>query len=141
MNDLDISNARLGFLRINMLSSGVQDPAPVAGLEGIPTVRNYRFTNIRVTDVPVLVTANEIHPEKPLDGLVFENITGTCQKGMLLANMKNVHVSGVRVTGFAGPLLSTYRVTGTGLMGAVALEAPKVPAAVVTAEKPFVLGS
>jgi polygalacturonase len=140
MNDLDVSNARLGFLRINILNSGLQDPAPVPGLAGIPTIRNYKFSNIRVTDVPVLVTANEIHLDKPLDGLTLANITGTCQKGILLANMKNVHLSGIKVTGFTGPLLSTYHVTGTGLIGAAPLEAPKVPDPVAAPAKPYVLG-
>jgi polygalacturonase len=106
MTDLDVSNARLGFLRITTLNSGLQDPAPVPGLDGIPTVRNFTFSNIRVTDVPVLVQANEIHPDKPLDGFVLTNVTGTCQKGIMLANMKNVVLRDIKVTGFAGPLIS-----------------------------------
>ena len=141
MNDLEVSNTKLGFLRINILNSGLQDPAPVPGLDGIPTIRNYKFSNIRVTDVPVLVQANEIHPDKPLDGLTITDVTGTCQKGMQLANMKNVHLSGIKVTGFTGPLLSTYNVTGTGLTGAVPLDAPKVPDPIPAPAKPYVLGS
>jgi polygalacturonase len=141
MNDLEVSNAKLGFLRINILNSGLQDPAPVPGLDGIPTICNYKFSNIRVTDVPVLVTANEIHPDKPLDGLTLTNVTGTCQKGILLANMKNVHLSEIKVTGFTGPLLSTYNVTGTGLTGAAPLDSPKVSDPVAAPAKPYVLGS
>ncbi|SFS07437.1 Glycosyl hydrolases family 28 [Granulicella pectinivorans] len=140
MNDLEVSNAKLGFLRLNFLNSGLQDPYPVPGLDGIPTVRNYTFTNIRVTDVPVLVTANEIHPDKPLDGLTIRNVTGTCEKGLLLANMKNVHLSQIKVTGFTGPLISTYKVTGTGLTGAAPLEAPKVSGLIAAPATPYVLG-
>jgi len=119
MNDLEVSNAKLGFLRINILNSGLQDPNPVPGLEGIPTIRNYKFNNIRVTDVPVLVQANEIDPDKPLDGFSLTNVTGTCGKGILLANMKHVELKDIKVTGFSGPLLSTQNVTGKGLEGAV----------------------
>jgi len=66
-------------------------------------------------------------PRKPLDGLTLENITGTCAKGMALVNVKNAHLSGIKVTGFAGPLLSTANVTGTGLEGAVKIAAPAAP--------------
>ena len=42
-------------------------------------------------------------------------------------NVKNAHLSGIKVTGFAGPLLSTANVTGTGLEGAVKIAAPAAP--------------
>ena len=137
VDDADVSGTGLGFLRINMAGSGIQDEFPVGGLAGIPTVKNYRFTNIRVRDVPVLVQATELTTEKPLEGLVLENITGTCGKGMFIANAKNVTVKNVKVTGFSGSLLNTYQVTGKGLEGAVAMEAPKAVAPVV--EKAYVL--
>ena len=140
MNDLEVSNTRLGFLRINILNSGLQDPNPVPGLDGIPTIRNYKFSNIRVTDVPVLVQANEIHPDKPLDGFSLTNVTGTCGKGMLLANMKHVELKDIKVTGFAGPLLNTQNVTGKGLDGAVPLtETPKIPDPIQPPAQPYVL--
>jgi polygalacturonase len=140
MTDLDVSNARLGFLRINTLKSGLQDPAPLPGLDGIPTVRNFTFSDIRVTDVPVLVQADEIHPDKPLDGFVLTNLTGTCQKGIVLANMKNVVLRKIEVTGFAGPLISIDHVTGSGLAGAAPLEPLKVPDPIPAAAKPYMLG-
>jgi polygalacturonase len=140
MTDLDVSNARLGFLRINTLNSGLQDPAPLPGLDGIPTVRNFTFSDIRVTDVPVLVLADEIHPDKPLDGFVLTNLTGTCQKGIVLANMKNVVLRKIEVTGFAGPLISIDHVTGSGLAGAAPLEPLKVPDPIPAAAKPYMLG-
>ena len=140
MNDLEVSNAKLGFLRINILNSGLQDPNPVPGLDGIPTIRNYKFSNIHVTDVPVLVQANEIHADKPLDGFSLINVTGTCGKGILLANMKHVELKDIKVTGFSGPLLSTHNVTGKGLEGAVPLtETAKVPDPIPVPATPFVL--
>ena len=130
VDDVDVSGTGLGFLRINMAGSGIQDEFPVSGMAGMPTVRNYRFSNVRVKDVPVLVQATELTAEKPLDGLVLENISGTCAKGMFLANAKNVVVKNVTVTGFSGALLNTYQVKGKGLESATAMEAPKAPAAV-----------
>ncbi|QEE28340.1 glycoside hydrolase family 28 protein [Terriglobus albidus] len=138
MNDLEVSGAQMGFLRLNILDSGKQDEAPVPGTDGIPTIRNFQFRNIRVTDMPVLVEAVNIHPAKPLDGFVLENVSGTCRKGISLANMQHVSLKGISVTGFDGPLLSTVNVSGTGLQGATALPPTKVPDA-ITAKDPYVL--
>jgi hypothetical protein len=133
-NDLDFGAGCGGFLRFNLTASGLQDEFPVPGDEGIPTAKNFRFTNIRVTDAPVLVDGFSVHPHKPLDGLVLENISGTCVKGISLANAVHVTIKDVRVTGFSGPLLSVYNVTGKGLEGAVTVNAPKVPEPVVVKE-------
>ena len=126
--DCDVSDMRLGFLQITNTTTGKDDgAADVIGEAGIPVFRNFRFTNMRVTDVPVLVDATKIDPLKPLDGLTLTNITGTCKKGMEIAYAKNVHLSGIKVTGFDGPLLATADVTGTGLTGATKLDTSKLP--------------
>ena len=137
VDDCDVSGMGAGFLRINQANSGLQDQFPVGGLAGIPAFRNYRFRNVRVVDVPVLVKATEITAEKPLDGLVLENISGTCGKGISLVNALHVVVKNVHVTGFSGALLNTYNVMGTGLEGAVALEAPAAIPGVVAS--PYML--
>jgi polygalacturonase len=140
MNDLEVLNTKLGFLRINILNSGLQDPNPVPGLDGIPTIRNYKFSNIRVTDVPMLVQADEIHADKPLDGFSLTSVTGTCGKGILLANMKRVELKDIKVTGFSGPLLSTRNVSGKGLDGAVPLtETAKVSDPIQPPAEPYIL--
>jgi hypothetical protein len=77
-----------------------------------------------VVDVPVLVDAVNIHPKKPLEGFVLENVTGTAKKGIALANIKGAHLSGIKVTGVEGPMLSTCNVTGSGLAGAVTIAGP-----------------
>lgn len=42
MNDLEVSGAKLGFLRFNILNSGIADtPNLVPGDEGIPTIKNF----------------------------------------------------------------------------------------------------
>ncbi|MGD0669417.1 MAG: glycoside hydrolase family 28 protein [Bryobacteraceae bacterium] len=136
-DDLDVSGASGGFLRLNLLSSGIRDQDPVPGDEGIPTLRNFRFSNIRVTDCPVLVDGIGIHPNKPLEGFSLINVTGTCAKGISLANIKDAEVSGIHVTGFAGPLLSIHNVTGTGLEGATTIEGPKVPDPIPAPAEPY----
>jgi len=143
MNDLEVSGAKKGFLRLNILNSGIADtPNLVPGDAGIPTIRNFDFRNIKVADVPELVDGIGIHPRKPLDGFVFENVTGTCQKGISLANIKNAHLSGIKVTCFDGALLSTSNVSGTGLTGAKQIglaELPKVPDPILTPAEPYKL--
>ena len=139
--DCDVSGMGQGFLQITNTSTGKSDDAAsVIGEAGIPLFRNFRFTNMRVTDVPMLVDATRMDPLKPLDGLTLENITGTCKKGIELANVKNAHLSGIKVTGFEGPLLATADVTGSGLTGAAKFDTsklPKVPDVVPAPETPY----
>ncbi|WP_225421228.1 glycoside hydrolase family 28 protein [Sphingomonas parva] len=140
MRDLDVSGAGYGFLRLNFLDSGKQDQFPVAGLEGIPTVRNFTFERIRVKDVPILVEAVNIHPEKPLDGFTLRGIKGTCGHGITLANMRNVTLEAIDVNVFSGPKVAMANVTGRGLDGAARLVPPAVPPAVVATTPAYRLG-
>ena len=127
-DDLDVSGVTGGFLRFNLLASGIQDPNPVPGDEGIPTTRNFRFSRIRVTGCPLLVDGVGVHPRKPLDGFLLANVTGTCAKGIHLANIRNADIRDIHLTGLAGPLLGTHDVTGKGLESAGDdREGPKVP--------------
>jgi polygalacturonase len=142
VDGFDVSGARQGFLRLNTLSSGKQDEFPVPGDAGIPTVRNFQFTNIHVDGVPVLVAATEIDPRKPLLGFSLTNVTGTCTSGIALAYVKNAVIRNVKVTGFTGPLLSIAHVTGTGLAGAAAIDPaklPKVPEPIPAPQTPYQL--
>jgi hypothetical protein len=138
-DDLDVSGMTGGFLRFNILNSGIQDQVPVPGDEGIPTIKNFRFSNIRVKDCPILVDGVSVHPNKPLDGFTLQNVTGTCTKGIALANAKNVIIRDIKVTGFNGPLLSINNVTGSGLEGAVPIAGPKVPEPVPASSSPYEL--
>ncbi|UYY58152.1 glycoside hydrolase family 28 protein [Sphingomonas sp. S2-65] len=140
MRDLDVSGAGYGFLRLNFLDSGKQDQFPVPGFEGIPRVGNFVFERIRVKDVPILVEAVNIHPEKPLQGFVLRDITGTCGHGITLANMRDVTLEGINVNVFSGPKLAAVNVTGRGLEGAAKLVPTERPPAVVPSATPFVLG-
>lgn len=124
-DDLDVAGMAGGFVRLNILNSGLQDQDPVPGDEGIPTTRNFKFTNVRVQDCPVLVDGTGIHPNKPLDGFTLANVTGTAAKGILLANVRNASIRNIKVTGIAGPLIGIHNVTGKGLEGAAKIEGPQ----------------
>jgi polygalacturonase len=138
-SDLDVSGTVGGFLRCNVLSSGLQDEVPVTGDEGIPRVRNFKFSNIRLHDCPQVADVTGVHSRKPLEGFALTNVTGNCAKGISLANIRNAELRDIRVTGFTGPLVSTFNVTGTGIEGASALEAPKEPDAIPALDTPYVL--
>ena len=138
-DDLDVSGMTGGFLRLNLLNSGIQDQNPVPGDEGIPTTRNYKFSRIRVTDCPVLVEGTGIHPKKPLDGFSLIDVTGTCAKGIRLANMKNAVIRDIKVTGVEGPLIGVHNVTGKGLQGAAEIDGPKLPDPIPAPAQPYVL--
>ena len=138
-DDLDAAGMAGGFLRINTLSSGIQDQDPVPGDEGIPTLRNFRFSNIRLTDCPMVADATGVHPNKPLDGFSMVKVTGNSAKGISLANMKNVDIRGVEITELTGPMLAIHNATGKGLEGAATIAAPKVPDPVPSPAKPYIL--
>src|SRR5690606_8594112 len=105
-----------------------------------PTVRNFVFERIRVTEAPILVEAVNIHPDKPLDGFVLRDITGTAGRGITLANMTNVVIENVTVNVFSGPRLATDNVTGRGLDGAARLIPPDTPPPVTAGQPPYRLG-
>jgi polygalacturonase len=104
------------FLGINLLNKGIQASEPVTGAaEKWARVQNISFTNIKVDNVAQLVAGSEIPSERPLNNLSLANITGTCTRGITLANSVNVKLAGINVTGFQGPLLTRTNVQGTGL--------------------------
>ncbi|MBN1568071.1 MAG: right-handed parallel beta-helix repeat-containing protein [Acidobacteria bacterium] len=120
--DLDVANG--GFLKINATSGGNQSTPDdtVEGDLGYPIIRSIRFSNVRLKDVTTLVDAIKIAPEKPICGLTLTDITGTCKKGIILSNIRDAVLRGIRVTGFSGPLLAIENTTGSGIRGAVPLK-------------------
>lgn len=104
------------FLCIDFLKRGIQATEPVTGeIEQWTQLRNVRFSGIRVHNVKHLVSAGKIPPERPVQGLALNDISGTCEQGIALANMHDVSLSKINVTGYSGALLSTENVKGTGL--------------------------
>ncbi|HEU4959430.1 MAG TPA: glycosyl hydrolase family 28 protein [Sphingomonas sp.] len=139
MTDLDIAGTAQGFLRLNFAGSGKQDENPVPGLAGIPTVRNFRFANVRLHDVPALVEATEMNPEKPLADLTLASISGTARAGIRLAHIRHAVVKDIHVTGTTGPLIQAYDVSGSGLEGAAPLPPPTASGPVPAPAEPYVL--
>ena len=117
--DLDVADG--GFLNINLTSGGNQSTPDdtVEGDLGYPVVRNIRFSNVRLKNVTTLAEVIKVAPEKPLTGLSLLNITGTCQKGITLVNVRDAVLRGINISGFAGALLAIENTTGSGLKGAV----------------------
>ncbi len=138
-NNLDVAGTTGGFLRFNILASGIAGEDPVPGDDGIPTIKNFRFTNIKVDNAPILVDGTGIHPHKPLEGFTLANVTGTCAKGIYLANIKNADIHDIKVTGFTGPLLNISNVTGKGLTGATQIDPPKIPDPIPAPATPYKL--
>lgn len=127
VNDCDMDEGN--FLRVNLVVAGNKNTADdsVEGPLGVPTGRNFSFRNIRVK-CKNLAEVVQISPDKPLEGFVFENITGTCESGISMQNVRGAQLSDLKVTGFSGPLLATHNVTGTGLEGAVEYTPPPAAA-------------
>jgi polygalacturonase len=126
-DDLDVSGTGAGFLRFNLLGSGIQDQDPVPGVAGIPAARNFRFSNIHVSDCPKLLDGTGIHPQKPLEGFSLVNVSGNCRTGISLANVRHAELRNIQLTGYSGPLLAIHNVTGKGLQGAVTIDGPQLP--------------
>jgi polygalacturonase len=133
-DDIDVHTG--GFLRINLVSAGNKTTAddPVEGLLGYPSGRNFRFTNVRLHDVRDTVRTS-LAPEKPLDGLWLENVSGTCKSGITLQHVRDAVLRNVAISGFTGPRLAIDDVTGEGLDGAEKYVAPAVAPATAPAGK------
>ena len=105
-----------GFLRVNLISSGNKNTSddPVEGLAGYPVGRNFSFSNVRVA-CTTLADVSQISAEKPLEKFALKNITGTCTKGINLANVTNAVLRNIHVTGYEDPFLTLTNVQGVGL--------------------------
>ena len=112
--DMDVATAPSGFLRINLNDSGIKDAEPVTGDEGIPSAKNFSFKDVKV-DCGTLVDADHTSPVKPINGFLLEDVTGTCKKAITLANLTNVVLRDIHVTGYEGSLLTQTNVQGIGL--------------------------
>ena len=112
--DLVVDTAPGGFLRVNLLNSGIQDPEPVPGDEGIPTAKNFSFTGVKA-HCGTLVDAWAISPAKPVNGFSLSNLTGECNKGITLANIIHADLRDLHLTGYAGAFLTQTNVQGVGL--------------------------
>jgi polygalacturonase len=104
------------FVCIDLLKKGIQATDPVPGdVEQWPRVQNISFKNVSVQDVATLIDASNIPPARPVDGFTLADFSGTCSHAISIANMTNVVLSNIHVSGFAGPLVTAQNAHGTGL--------------------------
>jgi polygalacturonase len=104
------------FIGIDLIKKGIQATDPVPGeVEKWARVHNLSFNNIRVQGVTDLIAGTNVPPARPVDGFTLADISGTCAQAIALANMTNVNLSKISVTGFSGPLVTAHNVSGTGL--------------------------
>jgi polygalacturonase len=101
---------------INLLNKGIQASDPVSGdVEKWTRMTNIRFNHIQVENIMDLVLAQNISPARPVDGLTLTDIHGTCRRALVLANMTNVMLANINVTGYQGAFLTQTNVQGSGL--------------------------
>jgi hypothetical protein len=112
--DLEVNTAPGGFLRVNLTGSGIKDPEPVPGDEGIPSAKNFIFTGVKA-DCGTLVDAGQTSPVKPVNGFSLVDISGTCKKAITLANLTNAVLRDIHVAGYEGSFLTQTNVQGAGL--------------------------
>ena len=62
VKDLEVGNAKGGFLRLDLRNTGIVGTEPVPGEEGIPSAKNYSFTDIKIDKCGTLVDAKGISP-------------------------------------------------------------------------------
>ena len=104
------------FIGMDLMHKGIQATDPVPGdVEKWARVQNLSFKNIHLQDVAELVAGTNVPPARPVDGFSLAEISGTCTRGISLANMTNVNLSGIKVAGYTGALVTTENVHGTGL--------------------------
>ena len=109
------------FIGIDLVKKGIQATDPVPGdVEKWPRVQNLSFKSVRVQGVADLVDGKNVPPARPIDGFTLTDIAGTCTHAITLANMTNVNLSKIRVTGFDGALVTVQNVQGKGLDAAAA---------------------
>lgn len=137
VNNFDAASMDGGFLRLNLESSGLRDEYPVPGLAGVPDTSSFRFTNIRVKDCPMLVDARRISEWKPLQGFQFEDVSGECERGIYLANVRDAVLRNIHVTGYSGSFVNVHNVTGTGISKATTIPGPERHALVPPYQPPY----
>jgi polygalacturonase len=112
--DLEFQAGCGTFLGIDLVTKGIEASRPVTGDDRFPRARNIVFRNIKVDGVPAVIVGRNIAQERPVDGLVLANISGSAQAGIALSNCINVKAEDVNVK-VGGKLWTLVNVKGEGL--------------------------
>jgi polygalacturonase len=104
------------FFCIDLLKKGIQASDPMTNaVDKWTLVRNVKFRNITVHAIANLVIATNTTAERMVENLTLDGIRGDCAHSMKLANLTNVVLRGIEVTGYTGAFITQTNVTGTGL--------------------------
>ena len=104
------------MLAINLTGKGIPGSSPVTNnIEKWTQLTNIRFNHIQVTNITDLVLAQNVPSARPIDGLTLTDIQGTCRRAIRLANITNVKLANINVTGYRGDFLTQSNVQGSGL--------------------------
>jgi polygalacturonase len=103
------------FIGIDLLKKGIQASDPITGdVEKWTAMRNISFNNITVHNVADLVLGTGVPSDRPVENFTLTNVRGDCVRGIRLANMTNVVLSGIDIMGYTGNKVTITNVTGTG---------------------------
>ena len=109
--DLTVSGTNV-FV-VNTLYHSNPDAQPVPGPAGITRIRNIRIHGVRATAKSLIDVTG--FAQKPLDGLSVSDITGTCERAVVISNAVHVALGPIAVSGYSEKLLTLANVQGTGL--------------------------
>ena len=120
MEDISFDNITVlkspTFVGIDLVKRGIQATDPVPGdLEKWARVQNLSFKNVSVQGVSALIDGVDVPAARPINGFTLSGITGTCDRAISIANMTNVVLSKIEVTGYTGPLVNSKNVAGSGI--------------------------
>jgi polygalacturonase len=99
------------FLRIDLVTKGIQDSEPVPGDDAFPAVKNLRFSHL-TGSCDVLLDAANITSEKPVENLSFEDVNVQCKKAIVLHNITNAVLKNIKASGYSGEFVTIQNVTG-----------------------------
>jgi polygalacturonase len=105
-SDIDVTADVQNFLNIDLVNKGIPASQPVTGDDAYPRVGNIRFERVR-SKADTLVRATAVAKQRPVEGLVLRDITGTCRRPILVSNVNSLDVQNVEITGYDGPLIAT----------------------------------
>lgn len=111
---MDVSVDVQHLIEFDLITKGIVAYETVEGQDGFPRVANITLKNVK-TNAAAIVLGTSIAPVKPVENFTLSDVTGTSQTGIKLANMNNVVLKNIAVTGYQGEFLTTQNVTGTNI--------------------------
>jgi hypothetical protein len=96
------------------------DPQGIPGPDGLTSFKNIRISDVQIASTNLMSVNGTT--ERPVDGLEISRVTGTCERGSVVQNARNVVLTDIHLDGIVGPRFFTNNVIGTGLAGSAPVE-------------------